>query len=94
MEHHAHFLYCPQPEAVEYRNIRRKVLINQMAKLNTCPAIILMVARILSHEGSNDFDHNITVSSRVELFLSIAMSEQFKIGYTRLSFQSFDDYPK
>jgi len=41
-----------------------------------------MVARILSHGGSTDIDHNITVNSRVELFLSTAMSEQFKIGWT------------
>jgi len=41
-----------------------------------------MVARILFHGGSTDIDHNITVNSRVELFLSTAMSEQFKIGWT------------
>mmetsp|Transcript_28095 Transcript_28095/g.32765 ORF Transcript_28095/g.32765 Transcript_28095/m.32765 type:complete len:110 (+) Transcript_28095:34-363(+) len=40
------------------------------------------VAHILSHEGSTDIEHNITVTSRVELFLSTAMSEQFKIGQT------------
>ena len=53
-----------------------------MGKLRTCPAIIIMVARILSHGGSNDIDHSIMVTSRVELFLSTAMSEQFKIGWT------------
>jgi hypothetical protein len=67
---------------VEYRKIRRNVLINQMEKLRTCPAIIIMVALILSHEGGYDIDPNILVTGRVELFLSTATSEQFKIGWT------------
>ena len=53
-----------------------------MEKLRTCPAIIFMVTRILSHGGSNVIEHNIKVNGRVELFLSTAMSEQFKIGWT------------
>jgi len=82
VEHHAYFLYCPQPEAVEYRKMRHNVLIHQMAKLHTCPAIIIIVARILSHGGSTDIEYNIKVSSRVVLCMSTAMSEQFKIGWT------------
>jgi hypothetical protein len=53
-----------------------------MAKLNTCPAIVIMVARILSHGGNTDIDYNIPVNSRVDLFLCNAMSEQYKIGWT------------
>jgi len=53
-----------------------------MEKLRTCPAIIIMVALILSHEGGNDIAHNVPVTGRVDLFLSTAMSEQFKIGWT------------
>jgi len=82
VEHHAYFLYCTQAAAVEYRKIRRNVLINQMEKLRTCPVIIIMVARILSHEGSNDIEHSIKGHGRVELFMNTAMSEQFKIGWT------------
>ena len=67
---------------MEYRDIRRKVLVNQMAKLNTCPAIVIMVARNLSHGGNNDIEYNIPVTSRVDLFLCNAMSEQYKIGWT------------
>mmetsp|Transcript_6110 Transcript_6110/g.6632 ORF Transcript_6110/g.6632 Transcript_6110/m.6632 type:complete len:139 (+) Transcript_6110:217-633(+) len=37
---------------------------------------------VSSHGGSTDIDHNIPVTSRVELFLSNAMNEQFKIGWT------------
>ena len=67
---------------VEYRKIRRNVLINQMEKLRTCPAIIIMVVRILSHEGGTDIDHTILVDSHVELFLCNAMRKQFIIGWT------------
>jgi len=82
VDHHAHFLYCTQAAVVEYWKIRRNLLINQMEKLCTCPAIIFMVTRILSHGGSKVIEHNIKVNGRVELFVSTAMSEQFKIGWT------------
>jgi len=43
VEHHAHFLYCTQNAAVEYRKIRRNVLINKILKLHTCPRIIIIM---------------------------------------------------